>query len=81
LNILLLFLELIFKNHNFESSKHSKFLHPTRFSYKKFNEHDKLKFRDDLIYFLVKLTEGLCELKLTVSLLSLYIYRFFIIKI
>jgi hypothetical protein len=26
-------------------------LHPTRFSYKKFNEHDKLKFGDDLIYF------------------------------
>jgi hypothetical protein len=45
-----------------------------RFSYKEFNEYDKLKFENDLIYFLVKLAEGLHELKLTVSLLSLYIY-------
>jgi hypothetical protein len=33
-------------------SKRFKFLHPIRFSYKEFNEHDKLKFRDNLIYFL-----------------------------
>jgi hypothetical protein len=51
LNILLLFLELILKikNYDLQSSKYSKFLHPTRFSYKKFNEHDKLKFGEDLM--------------------------------
>jgi hypothetical protein len=27
-------------------------LQPIRFSYKEFNEDDKLKFRDDLMYFL-----------------------------
>jgi hypothetical protein len=40
------------KNGDLNSSKHSKFLHSIRFSYKKFNEDDKLKFGDDLIYFL-----------------------------
>jgi hypothetical protein len=40
------------KNYDIKSSKHFKFLHPTRFSYKEFNEHDKLKFGDELIYFL-----------------------------
>jgi hypothetical protein len=35
-----------------ESSKHSKILYPTRFQYEKFNESEKSKFRDDLIYFL-----------------------------
>jgi hypothetical protein len=40
------------KNHDLKSSKRFKFLHPMRFSYKKFNENDKLKFGDDLIYFL-----------------------------
>jgi hypothetical protein len=27
-------------------------LHPTKFLYKKFNEYDELKFKEDLIYFL-----------------------------
>jgi hypothetical protein len=47
-------LNIIFENKNgdLKISKHFKFLHPTRFSYKKFNEHDKLKFMNDLIYFL-----------------------------
>jgi hypothetical protein len=50
-------------------------LHPIRFSYKKFNEYDKLKFENDLIYiFCVKFTENLHEFKLTISLL-IYIYR------
>jgi hypothetical protein len=40
------------KNHDLKNSKRFKFLHPIRFSYKEFNEHDKLKFGDDLIYFL-----------------------------
>jgi hypothetical protein len=39
-------------NSDLKISKHSKFLHPIRFSYKEFNENDKLKFGDDLIYFL-----------------------------
>jgi sulfur relay (sulfurtransferase) DsrC/TusE family protein len=34
------------------SSKHFKILHHIRFSYKEFNEHDKLKFENDLVYFL-----------------------------
>jgi hypothetical protein len=54
LNILLLFLELIFKknkNYDLKSSKHSKYLYPTRFSYKKFNDHNKLNFEIDLMYF------------------------------
>jgi hypothetical protein len=38
------------KNSDLKNSKCSKFLHTTRFSYTKFNEHDKLKFGDDLIY-------------------------------
>jgi hypothetical protein len=38
------------KNGDLKISKRSKFLHPMRFSYKEFNEHDKLKFKDDLIY-------------------------------
>jgi hypothetical protein len=40
LNILLLFLELIFKKkkNDLENLKHRKFLYPIRFSYKKFNE-------------------------------------------
>jgi hypothetical protein len=46
-NLSILFLKI--KNGDLKSSK---FLHPTRFSYKIFNKHDKLKFRDDLIYFL-----------------------------
>jgi hypothetical protein len=41
-----------FKKSELKNSKHSKFLHPIRFSYKEFNEYDKLKFEDDLIYFL-----------------------------
>jgi hypothetical protein len=49
-NLSTLFLKI--KNGDLKNSKHSKFLHPTRFSYKGFNEHDKLKFGDDLIYFL-----------------------------
>jgi hypothetical protein len=40
------------KNGDLKNSKHSKFLHSIIFSYKEFNEHDKLKFEDDLIYFL-----------------------------
>jgi hypothetical protein len=39
------------KNGELKNSKNSKILHLTRFSYKEFNEHDKLKFEDYLIYF------------------------------
>jgi hypothetical protein len=42
---------IIFKA-DLKSSKRSKFLHPMKFSYKEFNENDKLKFEDNLIYFL-----------------------------
>jgi hypothetical protein len=45
-----LFLKI--KNGDLEISKHSKFFHPIRFSYKEFNKHDKLKFGDDFMYFL-----------------------------
>jgi UDP-glucose 6-dehydrogenase len=40
------------KTDDLKNSKHFNFLHSTRFSYKEINEHDKLKFKDDLIYFL-----------------------------
>jgi hypothetical protein len=40
------------KNYDLKNSKYFKFLHPTRFSYKEYNEHDKLKIEDDLIYLL-----------------------------
>jgi hypothetical protein len=40
------------ENDELETSKISKFLHLKRFLYEKFNEHDKSKFKDDLIYFL-----------------------------
>jgi hypothetical protein len=40
------------KNDALKNSKYSKFLYLTRFLYKKINEYDKLKFEDDLIYFL-----------------------------
>jgi hypothetical protein len=40
------------KKNDLKNSKYSKFLYPTRFSYKNFNEDDKLKFGHDLIYFL-----------------------------
>jgi hypothetical protein len=63
-NVWTLFLKI--KNGDLESSKHFKFLHLTRFSYKKFNERDKLKFGDDLMYFWVKLK---------IFLLYIYIYR------
>jgi hypothetical protein len=58
------------KNDELENLKHLKVLHPTRFSYEEFNEHDKTKFGDNLIYFS---TEDLRELKSTLDLL--YIYR------
>jgi hypothetical protein len=35
-----------------ENSKHPNFLHPIRFQYEKFNESDKSKLGDNLIYFL-----------------------------
>jgi hypothetical protein len=38
-------------NDDLENSKYLKFLHPIRFSYKEFNEHDKSKFKNNLIYF------------------------------
>jgi hypothetical protein len=34
-------------------------LHPTEFSYKEFNENDKLKFGYDLMYFLSKVQVSL----------------------
>jgi hypothetical protein len=34
-----------------ENLKHLKFLYPIRFQYEKFNESDKSKFEDHLIYF------------------------------
>jgi hypothetical protein len=40
------------ENKDLENSKQLKFLYPTRFSYEKFNEHNKLKFGDDLMYLL-----------------------------
>jgi hypothetical protein len=50
---------LIFENHfkkikndDLKNSKHSKYLYPIRFSYKKINEDDKLKFEHYLMYFL-----------------------------
>jgi hypothetical protein len=58
-NICTLFSKI--KNNDIENSKYSnfffdrkypKFLHPIRFLYEEFNEHDKLKFEDNLIYFL-----------------------------
>jgi hypothetical protein len=54
LNFLLLFLELIskIKKSDLENSKHPKFLYPKRFQYEEFNESEKLKFEDHLIYFL-----------------------------
>jgi hypothetical protein len=56
LNILLLFLELNFqkiKNHDLENSKDPEILNAIRFLYKKFNEHDKSKFKNNLIYFFI----------------------------
>jgi hypothetical protein len=49
-NLSILFLKI--KNDDFKRLKHSKFLHLTRFSYKEYNEYDKLKSGNDLIYFL-----------------------------
>jgi hypothetical protein len=39
------------KNDKLENSKYFKFLYPIKFSYEKFNEYDRLKFKNDLIYF------------------------------
>jgi hypothetical protein len=39
------------KNDDLENSKHLKFWHSTRLSHEEFNEHDKSKFGDDIIYF------------------------------
>jgi hypothetical protein len=36
-----------------ENSKKPKFLCPTSFSHEEFNEHDKSKFGDDLMHFLI----------------------------
>jgi hypothetical protein len=61
---LLLFLKLIIlkiEKIDLENSKYLKFIYSTRFSYEEFIEHDKSKCEDYLIYFLVKLMEGLCE--------------------
>jgi hypothetical protein len=49
-NLSISFLKI--KNGDLKSSKRSKVLHPKKFLYKEFNEYDKLKFGDDLIYFL-----------------------------
>jgi hypothetical protein len=49
-NICILFLKI--KKSDLENSKHSKFLYPIRFQYEKFNENDKSKFGNHLIYFL-----------------------------
>jgi hypothetical protein len=59
------------KNGDLKSAKHSKFLHHTRFSYKEFNEHDKLKFGNDFdILF------ELSSQKASMSLSSQYMYWF-----
>jgi hypothetical protein len=38
------------KNSELEKLKHPKFLYSIRFSYDKFNEHDKIKFKNNLLY-------------------------------
>jgi hypothetical protein len=40
------------KKSDLKNSKHFKFLYPIRFQYKEFNEIEKLKFENHLIYFL-----------------------------
>jgi hypothetical protein len=60
--------------------KHLKFWYPTRFQYEEFNESEKLKFKNHLIYiFRAKFTEIFRELKNTVDLL-IYIYSYHFIK-
>jgi hypothetical protein len=49
------------KNGDLKISKRSKFLHPTRFSYKEFNEHDKLYI--ELGYGALQSTRVLCALR------------------
>jgi hypothetical protein len=49
-NICTLFSKI--ENSDLENSKHPKILYPARFQYEKFNESEKSKFGDDLIYFL-----------------------------
>jgi hypothetical protein len=39
------------ENNTLEDLEYPNFLEPIRFSYEKFNERDKIKFRDDLLYF------------------------------
>jgi hypothetical protein len=38
------------KNNNLNFLKHSKFLYLIRFSYEEFNEYNKLKFKNNLVY-------------------------------
>jgi hypothetical protein len=58
------------KKSDLENSKHLKFWYHTRFQYEKFNESEKSKIGDHLIYiFCAKLTEVFRELKNTVDLL------------
>jgi hypothetical protein len=49
-NICILFSKI--KKSDLENSKHPQFLYPIRFQYEKFNESDKSKFENHLIYFL-----------------------------
>jgi hypothetical protein len=55
MNILLLVLGLIFqklKTVTYKTQNTSIFLYSIRFSYEEFNDYDKLKFKDNFIYFL-----------------------------
>jgi hypothetical protein len=53
-----------------ENLKHLKFLNPIRFQYEEFNESDKSKFGDYLIYtFCVRITEGFRAPRSTLVLL------------
>jgi hypothetical protein len=62
------------KNGGLKTLKHSKFLHPARFSNKK-NLMRMINYNLEMIWctFWLNLTEGLCEFKLTVSLIYIYI--------
>jgi hypothetical protein len=49
-NVCILFSKI--KKNDLENSKHLKFLYPVRFQYEEFNEIDKSKFKNYLLYFL-----------------------------
>jgi hypothetical protein len=47
------------QNGDLKILKHPTYLYPIRFLYAEFDDHDKLNFKNNSIYFSVKLTEVL----------------------